>query len=411
VEVYYVTDSKYSFTRCPVLANEHSSVFTGRKGGIPEMSRTFKLVILFAVIIFVFGGIFTACKEPAPTTPKPTQSPSPSPTPAPAEKIVWKGQSFGPTAPIGYGPFPPGDAGTFSIVKKYSDWLFDATGGRIEIEWVDPGAIVPTVEVDQAIANGVFDVAWHNGLYYGGRIPEALIETGFPLGWKDVQAEWECMFDYGLYDGIKEAYMDHNIVWEYFAMDSNIGIGTNFIPDTPEAFQGKKIRAVGNWGEMVKLLGGSPMATGFAEQYQAMKLGTVDGWYSAPAVLEDLKMKEVTKYYLRDPIINTTTTNLLISKESWDALPEDIKTIIHRDTRYVSMALTSNWHQQCEWVSRNSESEYGIKFYSWSPEDTARVRTMLSEELWPVIGGDSARVKQLRDIIYKQLRDDYGYIK
>jgi len=54
----------------------------------------------------------------------------------------------------------------------WNEWLKKASGGRLLIDWAEPGAIFPIAEVDLAVAKNVVQIGFTFGSYYGGRIPE-----------------------------------------------------------------------------------------------------------------------------------------------------------------------------------------------------------------------------------------------
>ena len=365
-------------------------------------------LIIGALLIFTLVVVGYAKPAPAPA-PAPAPSPVPTPAPAPeAEKvIVWKGQSCFPTAVAPYGPFGK-KSGLFpGAVVEWTEWLERNTNGRLKIEWSDPGSMFPPAESDKAIGQGVADISYAYGGYYTGRIPEAYISSGIPFAYKNAQAEYEVWYEYGLIDLVREAYAEHNIMFFYFPSDAHVGMGTTFEALGPDDIKGRKIRAVGSWGEYVKALGGSPVSMTWPEIYMAMKLGTVDGWISGAATMEDVKLKEVTKYYIDEPGISAAAPELLINKDSFAALPEDIKELLLNDSKYVTHTLSYSWSRQNDWTMANAQKEYGVVSISWSAEDQARVTKLMVDTVWPEIAAKSPRTAECVELIKKHLRD-YG---
>ena len=323
--------------------------------------------------------------------------------------IRWKGQSIFFTKMPPFGPFGQGETGAHAAMREWTEWIKKETGGRLVIDWVDPGTIFPSFEGDKAVGKGVVQIAVSYAAYFTGRMPEADVENGLVFGWPTVAAEYECLYEYGLYKKIKEVWAERNINWFPYHSDAIVGIGTSFPAHNPEAIKGKKIRAVGLWGDYVAMLGGSPVALPWGEMYMGMKLGTIDGWIAGSAALEETKLKEVTKGYVL-PRINTALCNILINMDAFKALPKDIQEFIERNHRYVQLALSTKWHQQCEWVLADSARKYGMERYVWSEEDTKKVTQMAVDTLYPKVAAKSPRCAEMVEIIKKQMRD-YGRIK
>jgi len=357
---------------------------------------SFSLVLLLSLMLLL-GNVSNAAAQATPSGPK-------------GGVIKWRGQQNFPTKMPAYGPFGVGQAGVHSMILEWTEWVKKSTGGRLIIDWAEPGAIYPPFEADIAIGKGAIQIAVSFGNYYTGRIPEGDIEGGLVFAWPNAAAEFECLYNYGLYGEMKKVYAERNINWFPFHSDAIVGLGSQFPAANPEAIKGKKIRAVGLWGNLVAMLGGSPVAIPWGEIYMGMKLHTIDGWIAGSAALEEIKLKEVTKGFVYSPRIQNALLNILINKDAFNALPKDIQELLERDNRYVLNALSSKWHQQCEWVIADAKEKYGMVPYAWSPEDVKKVTEKAVETLYPTVAAKSPRCARLVDIVKKQMKD-YGRIK
>jgi len=336
---------------------------------------------------------------------------NPAAQPAPKVNVIkWKGQETFPTKLPPYGPFGPGQAGVHAITRELTEWLKRSTGGRLVIDWAEPAAIFPPFEADMAIGKGVVQIAVSYGGYYTGRIPEADIETGLVFAWPTVAAEYDCLYNYGLYAELKKVYAERNINWYPMPTDAIVGIGTLFPAPNPDAIKGKKIRAVGLWGDYVAMLGGSPVPIPWGEIYMGLKLGTIDGWTAGSATLEELKLKEVAKGIVYSPRIANAPVNILINMDAFKALPKDIQELMENDIRYITYALSHKWHQQCTWVIADAKEKYGLVPYAWSDEDVKKVTEKAVETLYPKVAAKSPRCAKLVEIVKKQMKA-YGRIK
>jgi TRAP-type mannitol/chloroaromatic compound transport system substrate-binding protein len=324
--------------------------------------------------------------------------------------IKWKGQETFPTKLPAYGPFPAGQTGVHAIARGWTEWIKQATNGRLIIDWAEPGAIYPPFEADRAVGRGAVQIGVSFGAYYTGRIPEADVETGLVFAWPNAAAEYECMYNYGLYSELKKVYAERNINWFPSPTDAIVAIGTTFPAPTPESIKGKKFRAVGIWGDYIAMLGGSPVPLPWGEIYMGLKLGTIDGWVAGSATLEELKLKEVAKGIVYHPRITNAPVNILINMDAFKALPKDIQDLLENNLRYVTQAMSTRWQQQCTWVIADAKEKYGVVPYAWSAEDVNKVTQKAVDTLYPKVAAKSARCAKLVDIVKKQMKD-YSRIK
>lgn len=324
--------------------------------------------------------------------------------------MKWKGQTCFPSTVAPYGPYRQGETGLFAGIKQWSEWLARRTGGRLVIDWAEPGAIFPITESDKAVGQGVVQIAYVYGAYYAGRIPETDIETGGLFFWEDSSQYYECLHKYGLFKVLQKVYAKRDIFWLPHHHAAIVGVGTMFPAPTPETIKGKKIRTIGLWGDYIKMLGGTPVSIPWGDVYMGAKLGTVDGWCAGVASLEELKLKEVTKGYVASPIISQAEGGILIHKPTYDALPKDIQEILQNEAPHWTYFTSTHWHNQCLWTLRNAKEEYGVIPYYWSPEDSDRVVKQTAETIYPKIAAKSADCAELMEIVKKQMRD-YRRIK
>jgi TRAP-type C4-dicarboxylate transport system substrate-binding protein len=364
-----------------------------KKGEMKMKSNRMVLVVgLLVAFAFIFSSIVAQAQPSKPGV------------------IHWTAQcAYNSTVPP-FGPFGRGEAGVYAHFHWWADWVGKASGGRLLIDVVEPGSVFPISEADLAVGRGVVQVAIGMGSYFGGRVPESDIESGGVFQWENNQQNYECITKYGLGKALQKVYARHNLMWLPGYADAIYGIATTFPAPTPAAIKGKKIRAIGMVADYIRLLGGSPVNLGWGEIYMAMKLGTIDGWTGGPGLLEDLKLKEVTKGFVYPPLIQPAPSGIIINMNAFKALPPDLQELLERDSGYVLYAGSTNLHNQHYWCLKNAEKEYGVKQYPWSAEDIARLTQQTVAEIYPRVASKSKDCAEMIEIVKKQMRD-YGRIK
>lgn len=318
--------------------------------------------------------------------------------------IKWKGQNAY-AAPPDVGPFKGSVAGSGNGPVVFAKWLNRETKGQFQLELAQPGAIVPVAQMFNAVSKGVLDFA---GLYYGGFhtgiMPETDIEIGLPFAWEQPEEAWDAYFNRGLIDEFKKIYAEHNIYFIPIICNTRYSFGTRFPIPNPDAIRGKKIRATGIYGELVRKLGGSPVVIPAGEMYMALKLGTIDGAIFGLENVEIYKLKEVWTHYVFSPNLNTIVGSFLINMESFKKLPEGMRRLIDDNTKYILQEITmNNYIWDLYWATKASR-EYPFNLVHWSAEDIAKVRK-IGFGLWDTVAAKNPRCAKLVEIVKIQMRD------
>ena len=100
-----------------------------------------------------------------------------------------------------------------------------------------------------------------------------------------------------------------------------------------EDMKGLKVRtATALDTEATKALGATPVQMPLTDLYLAVQTGTVDGAITAGSVVLSFKLNEVFKHVLKFNF-GSTTWAWVINLETWEKMPDDLKSIIETATR------------------------------------------------------------------------------
>lgn len=242
-----------------------------------------------------------------------------------AQTITWKMQTT----------WPAGMALHTSAVAL-GKRIEEMTGGRLKIEVLPAGAIVPAFEVLGAVHKGTIDAGHGWSAYWIGRHPAANLFSsvaGGPFGMDNVDyAGW--LYHGGGLELYRELYLD--------AMKMNVMVfPTDIIASEPLGWfkkpikswadlKGIKMREAGLTAEIYKEAGITVVAMPGGEILPAMERGVIDGAaFMCPTTDRELGLMDVAKFYHAPGIHrHTGTLELLINKEKWDKLPADLKAIV-----------------------------------------------------------------------------------
>jgi len=280
----------------------------------------------------------------------------------------------------------------------------DISDGLIELECAEPGAIVPTVDVLDAVGKGILDFAPNAYPGFWSRAyPEFDVAIGLPFAWMNPEEHWDAMKYWGLYEELQEVFHELNVHWLPMNCNDIYHFGTTFPVDTPDAIKGKKIRALGIYGDYVKALGGAPVVLPAGELYMALKLGTLDGTIYGISGLSDLKLNEVWTHYVTDPNPNVIGTAAIINLDRWNELPERVRYMYDTWGYHVMYAAWTDYQQFEAYLIADAEKNWGFKQVTWSPEDKARVFE-IGIGLWDTVAAKSPRSERLVEIVKSQAR-------
>jgi len=140
-----------------------------------------------------------------------------------------------------------------------------------------------------------------------------------------------------------------------------------------EDFKGLKMRAFGiTLCELFDALGSSTVVLPTTDLYSAFQRGTIEGTYFGGYMVIALHLYEVCKYSIYGSNIGFAPTSLLISKKSWDKLPEDIQDIIRGIAPKYEAAYTQLSIEKTSSVQEDLKG-YGVEIVNLTPEEIAKL--------------------------------------
>lgn len=292
--------------------------------------------------------------------------------------------------------------GFIKLVEKWSN-------GRIKFEVYDTGALTSVAGMVEAVDQGVIDISHSWGGFYSGDIPEADVEVGLPLAWQQPWEAYDAYYNRGLKEVIAKAYESRFNVKHFPSIIAlRYAFSTRDEINNLDDLKGKKIRAIGIFGELAQGLGASAVVIPGAEIYTALQLGTIDGLvYGIEAVVaQDLQGH--LKTTIIEPNLNSGVGHWLINKKTWNSLPPDLQQVIEDAVRFGNMANAMDY-AAVEAVSTGVLAKAGVKLLSLSENDQAKLAEV-AVALWDKIAARSKLAAEGVAIVKQQQRE-YGQLK
>jgi len=307
-----------------------------------------------------------------------------------SDPIVLKGQSS-----------HPATANLHLIFKLWGETAEKMSGGRLKIEVLPGGAIVPPFEVFDATSRGVLDVGMAPFGYILGKSLAGIPLSHGPVFGMDGVDYFGWYYDGGGMELLEEFYRDViklDLVAFPIPTDYPQALGWFTKPITNlEDLKGMKYRIYGIGAETYGKLGVSVVTLPGGEIVPAMERGVIEGaeWINC---LEDKKLglNNVAKYYytpgMHEPV---TGGQLMINRSIWEKLSPDLQEIVKVASVHATMIRNAMFNRETA-VACKELVDQGIEVHR-TPDDI--LKNFLDE--WEKIQAGYAE----KDPFYKKVLD------
>jgi len=287
------------------------------------------------------------------------------------------------------------------MLKEFAAKAKEYTKGQVDIKLFWPGQLVSAKKGYDAVSKGVVEGLFSALIYYGGTLKEGKVEW-LPFTWRDPKEAYDLYVNGGFLNLMRKANQQHNVQYLFPVMAGTMGCMTNFPVNNLGDFKGKKMRAPGLDGPIVKLLGASPVSITAKEIYMSLQRGTVDGVVYPFYTLSTYKLYEVIKYAVLPGFHTPAITGLYLNLDFWKSLPPELQKALNKaglETFHASSLKSPQWDQAAMKVAE----EKGVKVMELSQADTLKIRKMCMP-LWDKVGSATPLSKELVDLLK-------GYLK
>ena len=246
------------------------------------------------------------------------------------------------------------------------------TDGRIEMVVHEPGALVPPLEMLDAVSTGTVESGFGPAGFWAGKMPAAPLFSSVPFG-PEAGEYLAWMLHGGGLDLEQRMYAEagYDVVPLPCALLAAETSGWFRRPvESPEDLQGLKMRFYGLGGQVMQELGVAVTVMPGGELYQALEKNVLDGTeYSMPAIDEKLGLARVARYnYFPGWHQQATILELLVNKTVWDSLSEADRAIIETACQAAMLESFARTEGLQAAAIRRNEEERGVENRVWSPE-------------------------------------------
>jgi len=308
------------------------------------------LVVFIFVFILEFSGTATAAEKGV---------------------ITWKFSSH--TSPSSKSLAPP--------QRWWCEQVEKRSNGRLKVKmyWVDE--INGPKEMMMAVKSGLADVVGHVPAYTPGETP---IWNATFLPFLAAPRLDQSMVLYPILAEKSQPFIDEmnkfNCV--YGGAYENEGynlMGNKAIRNTSD-LNGVRVRCMPDLGKVLKEFGAVPMTVPVTEMYSALDKGIVDVVAHSRLTFHSYKVDEISKYMTLDMDMGAAPTIYFINKDSWNALPDDLKSVVRSVIDDLPLYMWEFQHNPERIAEANKViEERNIEIIHFPPAERAKLMSKAEE--------------------------------
>jgi TRAP-type C4-dicarboxylate transport system substrate-binding protein len=263
--------------------------------------------------------------------------------------------------------FPP-PAKQSKICEEFIADVEKRTNGRVKIQYFAGGSLLKAPAIYNGVETGIADIGYSHVFYTAGRMP-VTEAAGTPLGYPSAWVSTHVVNDF--YNQFKpKEWNKVKVLWLNGAAPSLV------ISRKPvrklEDLKGLTIRAPGVAGDIVKALGGTPAPTPMMEVYDAIAKGVNDGVYTPYETIKTFRFAEVADYTtISWQVGNTYPFYVIMNKNSWAKLPDDIKAIFNELSGVYQERYALLWNE-VDLVGKAFGATKGVQYFELSSAEVGK---------------------------------------
>lgn len=277
------------------------------------------------------------------------------------------------TITLTYANFPP--AVTFPSVQmeRWAKEVEKRTNGAVKVKTFPGGTLVGAKNMLEGVTSGIADIGNFAMSYQPGRFP---VSEAVDLhhGFTSARVASQVLLDLVQKHQPKE--FEKVKVLALFTCPP-----TNLMTRTPvqslKDLSGMELRVAGTSAEVLKLLGGVPVAMPQSDTPEAIQKGVVKGIVSSLEILQDFKFAAYTP--------NATLVNLpvvsfavVMNKAKWNSLPAEVQKVMDDLVAEQSVWTGEYVDQHVEEALAWAAKEHGLRQFTLPAEEQKEIDARLA---------------------------------
>jgi len=275
-----------------------------------------------------------------------------------------------------YANFPP--ASTFPCVQmeQWKKEVEKRTQGKVTVQTFPGGTLLPAKNIFDGVITGTADIGNFAMSYQPGRFPvsEAI---DMPLGFTSAKAASLALLD--LVEKYRPKEFEKVKVLTLFTCPP-ADIMTSKPVKSLKDLSGMELRVSGTGADIVKRLGGIPIAMPQSETPEAIQKGVVKGMVSSMEILKDFNFAAYTPFATEADLF-VVSFAVIMNKDKWNSLPDDVKKVFddlkREQTLWTGNYVDNHVKEALVW----SKEKYKHQLFSLPAADKAEINKLLKPML------------------------------
>ncbi|MBI5443047.1 MAG: TRAP transporter substrate-binding protein [Deltaproteobacteria bacterium] len=290
------------------------------------------------------------------------------------------------TITLKYANFAP--AATFPGVQmeRWAKEVEKRTNGKVKVQTFPGGTLLSARNMFEGVISGLADIGNFAMSYQPGRFPLSEV-IDLPLGFSSSEAASLALLDLvDKYD--PKEFKDVKVLTVFAAAPFHI------ITKTPvksiKDLKGMELRVAGTTAEVLEKLGGIPVAMPQTDTPEALQRGVVKGMITALEVLKDFNYAAYCPHVTMGSL-GTVTFAVVMNKEKWSALPDDVKKILDGLRREQAQWTGKYEDDHCDEAVAWAKQKYKLQIHELPAAEKAEISKLLN----PMMGAYVKKVNAL----------------
>ncbi len=263
---------------------------------------------------------------------------------------------------------------------RLSDELEAVSGGTLRFKFFEPGALVPALEMFDAVSAGSIDAGWSTPGYWTGKNEAFALFAAVPFGPR--AGEYLGWYYHGggkeLFDELYAEYGIKSVMCGVIAPEAS-GWFRKEIKSVDD-LKGPKMRFFGLGAKVMEKMGVSTQLLAGGDIFPALERGSIDATeFSMPAIDLNLGFYQVAKhYYFPGWHQQSTLFDLMMNKEKYYALSDTQKAQINAVCGdNITAGLAEG--EAIQGAALKELQEKGVTIHRWPPEVLDDLRAAWNE--------------------------------
>jgi TRAP-type C4-dicarboxylate transport system substrate-binding protein len=275
-----------------------------------------------------------------------------------------------------YANFPPAQTFPSVQMERWAKEVEKRTNGKVKVQTFPGGTLLPAKNIFDGVISGTADIGNFAMSYQPGRFPVSEA-VDLPMGFQSAKVASLVLYD--LIEKYRPKEFEKVKIITLFTCPPNDLMTSKPVRSLAD-LKGMELRVSGTGAEVIKRLGGIPIAMPMSDTPEAIQKGIVKGIVSSLETLKDFNYAAYCPY--------ATETNLFVvsfavvmNREKWESLPADVKKVID-DMRREQAEWTGDYvdrhvKKSLAW----SKDKYNHQVFQLSKKDRMEIQKLVQPML------------------------------